>query len=58
VAGLRQLAALVAGAVAAAVLLGVARWSVPVLAVVLLVTALGVLARGDRRGGIANRTPR
>lgn len=45
VAGLRQLAALVAGAVAAAVLLGVARWSVPVLAVVLLVAALGVLAR-------------
>ena len=47
VVALRQLGALVVGAVVAAVLLGVARWSVPVPAVVLLVAALAVLGRRD-----------
>ncbi|HWN27795.1 MAG TPA: hypothetical protein VNP37_12580 [Actinomycetospora sp.] len=45
VAALRQLVALVAGAAAAAVLLGAARWAVPVLAVVLLGAALAALGR-------------
>jgi uncharacterized membrane protein YoaK (UPF0700 family) len=54
VAALRQLGALVAGAVVAVLLLGAARWSVPVLAVALLVTALAVLGRP----GGADRTPR
>ncbi|GAA4863156.1 DUF1275 family protein [Actinomycetospora straminea] len=45
---LRQLGALVVGAAVAAVLLGVARWSVPLLAVALLVAALGVLGRPPR----------
>lgn len=52
VVALRQLGALVGGAAVAAVLLDVARWSVPVLAVVLLVAALGALGRprGPRPG--------
>jgi uncharacterized membrane protein YoaK (UPF0700 family) len=54
VAALRQLAALVAGAAGAAVLLAVARWAVPVLAVALLVAALIVLGRPRS----ADRTPR
>lgn len=66
VVALRQLGALVVAAALAAVLLGVARWSVPVLAVVLLVAALAVLGRPperrhpgrDPRRGIADRTPR
>jgi uncharacterized membrane protein YoaK (UPF0700 family) len=48
VSGLRQLAALVVGAALAAVLLDVLRWSVPVLAVVLVVAALTVLGRPPR----------
>jgi uncharacterized membrane protein YoaK (UPF0700 family) len=54
VAALRQLVALVAGAVLAVLLLGPARWSVPVLAVALLVTAVVVLGRP----GGADRSPR
>ncbi|PVZ08581.1 uncharacterized membrane protein YoaK (UPF0700 family) [Actinomycetospora cinnamomea] len=42
---LRQLVALVLGAAVAAVLLGAARWSVPLLAVALVVAALLVLGR-------------
>jgi uncharacterized membrane protein YoaK (UPF0700 family) len=45
VAALRQLVALVAGAVVAVVLLGVVRWSVPVLAVALAAAALATLGR-------------
>jgi uncharacterized membrane protein YoaK (UPF0700 family) len=45
VAALRQLVALVAGAVVAVVLLGIARWSVPVLAVLLVAAALAALGR-------------
>ncbi|GLZ46738.1 hypothetical protein Acsp06_29230 [Actinomycetospora sp. NBRC 106375] len=48
VVALRQLGALVVAAAVAALLLGIARWSVPVLAVLLLVAALGTLGRPDR----------
>jgi uncharacterized membrane protein YoaK (UPF0700 family) len=58
VAALRQLVALVAAAALAGFLLGVARWSVPVLAVVLLVAALVVLGRPGRTAGVTDRTPR
>jgi len=57
VAGLRQLAALVVGAVLAAVLLRDLRWSVPVLAVVLVAGALAVLGRPVRTPRAADRTP-
>ncbi len=57
VAGLRQLAALVVGAAVAAVLLGVLRWAVPVLAVLLVVAALAVLGRPAHTPRTADRTP-
>ena len=57
VSGLRQLAALVVGAAAAAVLLTVLRWSVPVLAVLLGVAALAVLGRPAHAPHTADRTP-
>jgi uncharacterized membrane protein YoaK (UPF0700 family) len=57
VAGLRQLVALVVGATVAAVLLGVLRWSVPVLAVLLVVAALAVLGRPVDVPRTADRTP-
>ena len=57
VSGLRQLAALVVGAAAAAVLLAVLRWSVPVLAVLLGVAALAVLGRPAHAPHTADRTP-
>ncbi len=49
VAALRQLAAVAVGAAAAALLLGIARPWVPVLAVVLLVAALVALGHGAKR---------
>jgi uncharacterized membrane protein YoaK (UPF0700 family) len=52
VAGLRQLAALVAGAAVAAVLLHGLRWAVPVLALVLVAGALAVLGRPSGRSGL------
>jgi uncharacterized membrane protein YoaK (UPF0700 family) len=57
VAGLRQLAALVVGAAVAAVLLAVLRWSVPVLAVLLVVAAIAVLGRSAHAPHTADRTP-
>ena len=57
VAGLRQLAALVVGAAAAAVLLAVLRWSVPVLAVLLVAVSLAVLGRPAHAPHTADRTP-
>jgi uncharacterized membrane protein YoaK (UPF0700 family) len=57
VAGLRQLAALVVGAAVAAVLLAVLRWSVPVLAVLVVVAAIAVLGRSAHAPHTADRTP-